>query len=313
MTTAATPVVRSHGNAYEIFILALTLLSLVVMVLLLLPLSEPVHVTLVFYDNLICVVFLIDFAYNLLGSRPRSEYLIKHRGWLDLVGSIPTLGILRFTALFRLARLSRLARIMQAFRGQHQKDLVRDVIRNRGQYALFITLLLVMLVLTSASVLVLMFESNDPDANITTGGDALWWAFVTLTTVGYGDRFPVNMGGRVVAVGVMFAGIGVIGALASILASLLVTSTPVDEPETADDAPETADDAVGAGAADRSGIPAAVLTAAPALADQALTAELGLLRSEVAATRADMDRTRAEIAQLRQALLTATPERDGGP
>ena len=76
-----------------------------------------------------------------------------------------------------------------------------------------------------SSVLILQFESRSPDANITTGGDALWWAVVTITTVGYGDYYPVTSLGRLVAVFVMFSGIGIIGALASILAALLVSPT----------------------------------------------------------------------------------------
>ena len=70
-------------------------------------------------------------------------------------------------------------------RGRNKKQLVQDVARNRGEYAAFITILLAFLVLTLSSVLVLQFESKSPDANITTGGDALWWAVVTITTVGY--------------------------------------------------------------------------------------------------------------------------------
>jgi voltage-gated potassium channel len=294
--TAAAPTVRMHGNAYEIFILVLSLLSLVVMALLLLPLSQPVIDILMFYDNMICVVFLIDVAVNLSGSHPRSEYFLKRRGWLDLLGSIPNFGILRYTSLLRLARLSRVARILRNFRGQQGKDLVRDVLRNRGQYALFITLLLVMLVLTSASVLILFFESRDPAANIKTGGDALWWAFVTITTVGYGDEYPVTPGGRVVAVGVMFAGIGVIGALASILASLLVSPAPTD------DDPETPTETA---------IPEAGDPGQPS-ADAGLLEQLGLLRGEVAATRAEMDRTRTELADLRLALTDATGRPDKG-
>ncbi len=283
--TAAAPVFRAHGNAYEIFILVLTVLSLVVMALVLLPLSQPVHDVLIFYDNLICVVFLGDFVYNLTGSRPRSEYFFKRRGWLDLLGSIPTLGFFRFTALFRLARLSRLARIIRALRGQHQKEIVRDVIQNRGQYALFITLLLVTLVLTISSVLVLMFESRGPDPNITTGGEALWWAFVTITTVGYGDYFPKTPGGRAVAVGVMFAGIAVIGALASILSSLLVSSPSEDAALAAQMTDEEP--------------PADQPPPAP---ERTLVEELGLLRTELAAARQDLDRTRSEVADLRVAL-----------
>ena len=179
-----------------------------------------------------CFVFLADFLYNITGSRPRSEYFIRGRGWLDLLGSIPTLGIFRFTALFRLARLSRLARIMRLLRGQHKRDLLDDIVKNRSQYALFVTLLLVFIVLSTGTILVLQFESKSPDANIVTGGDALWWAFVTITTVGYGDYYPVTFLGRVTGVGVMAAGIGLIGALASLLASILVPS-PTEQAEAA--------------------------------------------------------------------------------
>ena len=225
--TRTAQIERNHGNAYQIFILVLTIMSLVIMALLLLPLSDQVLEALRFYDNLICVVFLIDFTLNITGSKPPRYYFIHQRGWLDLLGSIPSIGgVFRFAALLRLARLSRLARIMRVLGGKHRKELIRDVLENRGQYAAFITVLLVFLITSTCSVLVLGFESSSPDANIKTGGEALWWAFVTLTTVGYGDYFPVTTMGRVAAVGLMFAGVGVIGALASILASLLVSSPP---------------------------------------------------------------------------------------
>ena len=224
--------VRTHGNAYEIFILVLTVMSLIVMALVILPLSPATHETLLWFDNAICFVFLADFLYNITGSRPRSEYFIRRRGWLDLLGSIPTLGFFRLTALFRLARLSRLARIMRLLSGQHKRELIDDIVKNRGQYALFISLLLVFIVLATGTVLVLQFESRSPDANIVTGGDALWWAFVTITTVGYGDYYPVTTLGRVTGVAVMAAGIGLIGALASILASILVPS-PQEQAEAA--------------------------------------------------------------------------------
>jgi voltage-gated potassium channel len=220
------------SHAYDLFILVLTVLSLVIMVALLLPLNAATIQLLRTYDNLICVVFLIDFGLNLSRSHPKRNYFVDRRGWLDLLGSIPSLGgAFKLTALFRLARLSRLARIARLLRGQDRKELAADVLRNRGQYAAFITILAAFIVLTIASVLVLQFESKSPDANITTGGDALWWGVVTITTVGYGDTYPVSIAGRLTGVFVMFAGVGIIGALASILASILVPgpSTSGDE------------------------------------------------------------------------------------
>ena len=223
------------SNAYEMFILVLTVLSLVVMVALLLPLNDATIKLLTIYDNAICVVFLLDFAMNLARSNPKRAYLVDRRGWLDLLGSIPALGVFRLTALLRLARLSRFARITRLLRGQSKKTLVQDVVAHRGQYAAFITVLAAFTVLTVSSVLVLQFEGRSPDANITTGGGALWWSIVTITTVGYGDEYPVTLMGRLVAVLVMFAGVGIIGALASILASILVPPAQTQE-ERDDDA-----------------------------------------------------------------------------
>ena len=217
---------RQHSNSYDIFILVLTVMSLAIMGLLLLPLAPAELEALRVYDNLFCVIFLVDFAMNLAGSHPRSEYFVRRRGWIDLLGSIPSLGIIPALGLLRLFRLFRLARIARLLQGQKKKELIEDILHNRSQYATFITLLLAFLVLVSSSLLVLQFESRSPDANITTGGDALWWSAVTITTVGYGDYFPVTTLGRFAGLLVMLAGVGIIGALASILASLLVSPTP---------------------------------------------------------------------------------------
>jgi voltage-gated potassium channel len=277
MTQAQTPVFREHGNAYNIFILVLTVFSLAIMVLLLLPVSDAERELLLVYDNAACVIFLIDFALNITAAKPKGAYFFERRGWLDLLGSIPTLGIFRFTALFRLARLSRLARITRLLRGQAGKDLVLDVLKNRSQYATFITILLAGMTLTIASILVLEFESRAPGANITTGGDALWWGIVTITTVGYGDFYPVTTLGRFTGVFVMFAGIGIIGALASILASLLVSPSTPDEPAT-EPAPGVT--------------PAVDSTAVASIVD-----ELAGLRAEVAGQRAEIAALRASLGR----------------
>ena len=222
MTSEAAPRSRP-SNSYELFILLLTLLSLLDMVALLLPRMTPATVRLLeAYDTVICLVFLFDFALRMRRASTPGAYFFHGRGWLDLLGSIPSLGVLRITALLRLARLSRLTRVVRLFKSEGKGDLTKDVLANRGQYAVFITLVSALTVISVASVLVLQTESRTAGANISTGGDAIWWAIVTITTVGYGDQYPVGALGRVIGAFVMFAGVGIIAALASILASLLI-------------------------------------------------------------------------------------------
>jgi voltage-gated potassium channel len=211
------------SNAYELFILLLTILSLLDMVALLWPRLAPPTVRLLeIYDFVMCLVFLLDFGLRMKRASSPRAYFLHQRGWLDLLGSIPSFGVLRITALLRLARLSRLVRVVSTFKSEGGGGLAKDVLANRGQYAAFITLIAAMTVLTVTSVLMVQTESKVAEANITSGGDALWWALVTITTVGYGDQYPVTPFGRVVAAFVMIAGVGIIGALASILASVLI-------------------------------------------------------------------------------------------
>ena len=212
-----------YSPTYDLFILVLTIFSLILMLVLLLPLLSPAtKATLQFIDTLICIIFLGDFFSSLHRAQKKRAYFLRQGGWLDLLGSIPSIPGLPWTSILRLARLGRLARIVRFLRAKEPKELWADFMANRAQSAVLVTVFVAVVVVTISAVLVLQVETRAPDANILTGGDAFWWAFVTVTTVGYGDQFPVSALGRIMAMLLMVDGVGIFGVLTSYLSAAFI-------------------------------------------------------------------------------------------
>jgi voltage-gated potassium channel Kch len=206
--------VLRRGN-YELFILALSTLSLVNFALqLALPVSETRTVILV-VDRGLSLIFLADFAYRLFSAVGKRQYFFGQRGWLDLLGSLP-LPVLRLARLFRMVPAARLLRRIGLRR------LWRVARQDSGASALLTFVFLTVLLLEGAGVLVLAVERDAPNANIRTASDALWWAYSTVTTVGYGDRFPVTDAGRLVGVVTLTLGVGLFGTLTGFLANAFI-------------------------------------------------------------------------------------------
>lgn len=167
-------------------------------------------------DNLICVIFLIDFGYRFY--RAESKLRFMKWGWIDLISSIPTFDYLRAG---RTLRLIRLLRILRAFRST--RHLVHHIFRNRTQGAFSAAMIIAVLMIIFSSIAVLQVET-DPNSNIKNAEDALWWAFVTITTVGYGDRYPITTEGRVIAALLMTVGVGLFGTFTGFIASWFMGS-----------------------------------------------------------------------------------------
>ena len=107
---------------------------------------------------------------------------------------------------------------------------------NRAGGALYIAIFMVILVLEFAGTAIIAVEGDLPNANIKTASDAVWWSFVTITTVGYGDYYPVSTEGRFVGMIVMMLGVGLFGVLTGFLANAFLADdkTPQEEPVTQD-------------------------------------------------------------------------------
>lgn len=168
-------------------------------------------------DNVICLVFLLDFCIRFYKAEHKLKFM--QWGWIDLISSIPTLDFMRAG---RMLRLIRLLRILRAFRST--KNLVQHIFKRRTQGALTAAAIIAVLMIIFSSIAILQVE-DDPSCNIKTAEDAIWWAYVTITTVGYGDKFPVTTEGRVIAALLMTVGVGLFGTFTAYLASWFVGET----------------------------------------------------------------------------------------
>jgi voltage-gated potassium channel len=154
--------------------------------------------------TVIWLLFVVDYLVRLFLSRHRRQFVRKNL--LDLAAvAAPVL---------RPLRLLRLVSVLTVINRRAGATL-------RGQVAAYLVAS-TFLVVFVAGLAMLETERTSPRANITTFGDALWWALTTITTVGYGDHYPVTATGRLVAGGLMVAGIALLGVVTASIASWLI-------------------------------------------------------------------------------------------
>jgi voltage-gated potassium channel len=216
---------EARANLYERYCKVTDLPLLVLAVLMIPSLLGPVvfHVTpeqenmLEAVDWFIYALFAVDFFIRLYLAPYRGPFLREN--WLDII--ILALPLLRPLRLVRSARLLRLIRLawLLAFVGVAVAKL-RIILTSRGLYWV---ILVTMGVVVVSALLVASFESG-AGGSITDIPTALWWAAATVTTVGYGDTYPVTAEGRGIAVFLMVAGIIFFGILTANIAAYFVES-----------------------------------------------------------------------------------------
>jgi voltage-gated potassium channel len=204
-------------TTYDLVIGILAIFSLIILIPIYFGhLSSQDVAVLTYLEDALCVIFLLDFFRSLHLAPDKLGYFLKGGGWLDLLGSIPISAF----AIFRFARLFRIVRLLRKMTGG---ELRRMFTGRLAQNTLFFTLVAALVLVFTISWLVLLAEQSSPNANIKTYHEAVWWAFVTITTVGYGDYYPVTGWGQSLAVILMFFGLGIIGVLSSYLASTFIS------------------------------------------------------------------------------------------
>jgi voltage-gated potassium channel len=215
------PTLARSQDAYDRFSAAaelpLTILALLWLPILVLPLlmNLPPGVADAFkaIDYFVWAAFVVEYLVKLYLAPARRRFVTHHLVDLAVV-ALPALRPLRALRLLRPLNLVRVGVVLT-----NALRRARDILTHRG---LHFVLLAVLGIVLACSAMELGFEQHAHGATIHNFGDALWWAIATVTTVGYGDKYPVSPGGRGVAVVLMLVGIGLIGVLTATVASYFV-------------------------------------------------------------------------------------------
>ncbi|GAA5648007.1 MULTISPECIES: potassium channel family protein [Vibrio] len=204
--------------------LILSIVSLfVISGLLFIPVDHDTRQVLIGLDFVICSIFLLQLTTDLIRAADRLQFLKRH--WIDYLASIPMIEPLRFARIFHILRVIWVIR--------SGRFLMRQLVTNRRETTLASILLLIVVLLTIGSSMMLSLESAAPNANIHTAGDAIWWALVTISTVGYGDHYPVTDGGKILAGVLIVCGVGLFGMTSGLVSSLLTSPSRIQEQRSA--------------------------------------------------------------------------------
>jgi voltage-gated potassium channel len=217
---------KEQNSVYLIFIMVLSVLAIVVLgIETIFKLDQSTMQILSIADTAVCIIFFIDFLIQLFRAENKTKYFFTW-GWLDLISSIPMLEFLRWG---RAVRIIRIFRVIRGFKSA--KLITKAILEKRSQSTMLAIFLVSFVLIAVTSISVLHFESA-ADGNIKTAEDAVWWAVASITTVGYGDKYPITTEGRILASILMTAGVGLFGTISGLVAStLLLPAKPNNEEE----------------------------------------------------------------------------------
>jgi voltage-gated potassium channel len=152
------------------------------------------------------LLLLFDFGVRLYRAPSKWGYFLPW-GLLDLIGSLPGIPWLR------LFRVPWLVRTLRELRHTTRRDILQTARSQLAESTLLSGIIVVFLVITVGGAAIVWVEAPVPGSNIKNGGDAVWYAIVTISTVGYGDFFPITAPGRVIGSIMIVVGVGIFSVL----------------------------------------------------------------------------------------------------
>ncbi|PNQ75355.1 ion transporter [Hanstruepera neustonica] len=213
------------SKIFAIFIQCLILLSIITFSIETIPNLKPETKSILYAIEVFCVVvFTIEYLLRIYVADSKPRFIFSFFGIIDFLAILPfylsfgvdlrSLRALRFLRLFRILKLVRYNRAMIHFTTAI-KSAKEEIL-----LFLFITLILIYF----SSVGIYYFENEAQPENFSSVFDSLWWAIVTLTTVGYGDVYPITVGGKVFTFFILLIGLGIVAIPTGIISSALTKS-----------------------------------------------------------------------------------------
>jgi voltage-gated potassium channel len=213
------------GRYFSLFIQGLIFLSILLFSVETLPDLKPETRTILYSIDVFCViVFTIEYVLRIYVADSKPKFIFSFFGIIDLLAILPfylsfgvdlrSLRALRFLRVFRILKLARYNRAINHF--------FRAIKTAKEEIVLFIIITLILIYFSAIGIY--YFEHQAQPEHFTSIFDSLWWAIITLTTVGYGDVYPITIGGKVFTFCILLIGLGIVAIPTGIISSALTKS-----------------------------------------------------------------------------------------
>ena len=210
------------SKKFEKFIQVLILISVTVSTIETLPSLREYETTFSKVELLLSSVFLIEYILRIYQAERKIAFIFSFFGIIDLLAFAPTFLVflpidlrgLRALRLFRVARILKLARYNTAF--QRLNSAIQSI---RMEIIVFASFSIALVYISSVGIY--YFESEAQPEHFKSIPHCFWWSIVTLTTVGYGDVYPITAGGKIFTSFLLILSLGIISVPSALLASAL--------------------------------------------------------------------------------------------
>ncbi|MBO3117277.1 ion transporter [Winogradskyella sp. DF17] len=220
------------SKGFDFFIQFLIVVSVITFSIETLPKLEPKTRFILSAIEIFCViVFTLEYLARIYIAEKKGKFIFSFFGLIDLLAILPfylSFGVdlrsLRILRMFRLFRLLKLVRYNKAMR-----HFTKAMLLAREQIILFMAVTLVLIYFSAVGIY--YFENEAQPDHFASVFDSLWWSIVTLTTVGYGDVYPITAGGKIFTFFILLIGLGIVAVPTGIISSSLTKAVELESEE----------------------------------------------------------------------------------